>query len=96
MIRSIGKHFPAGVSHTSPEGGMFVWAELPEKTASLDLFEIAVKDKVIFVPGDPFYVNKKRTSTMRLNFSCVDEATIETGISRLGKAIRELLQQSRT
>lgn len=91
MIRSIGKHFPSNVTHTTPEGGMFLWAELPQKAAALDLFELAVKDKVIFVPGDPFYVNKTRTRTMRLNFSCVDEATIETGISRMGAAIRELL-----
>ena len=92
MIRSIRKHFPSDVSHTSPEGGMFVWAELPKNAVSLDLFEIALKDKVIFVPGDPFYVNKTRTNTMRLNFSCVDEKTTEIGISRLGKAIQELLQ----
>ncbi len=92
MLKSIQKHFPAGVTYTKPEGGMFVWAELPEGAIALDLFDIAVKDKVIFVPGDPFYVNKKRTRTMRLNFSCVDEKTIETGISRLGAAIRELLR----
>jgi 2-aminoadipate transaminase len=72
---------------------MFLWAELPNKAAALDLFDLAVKDKVIFVPGDPFYVNKTRAQTMRLNFSCVDEATIETGISRMGTAIRKLLQQ---
>jgi 2-aminoadipate transaminase len=93
MLRSIRKHFPPEVSHTTPEGGMFVWAELPHGAAALDLFEIAVKDKVIFVPGDPFYVNRTRAQTMRLNFSCVDEKTIELGISRLGAAIRELLRK---
>lgn len=92
MLSSIGKHFPQNVKYTKPEGGMFLWAELPQNAASLDLFDLAVKDKVIFVPGDPFYVNKTRTSTMRLNFSCADEETIEIGISRLGEAIRELLQ----
>jgi 2-aminoadipate transaminase len=94
MITSIRKHFPSSVKHTNPEGGMFLWAELPQKAAALDLFELAVKDKVIFVPGDPFYVNKTRTSTMRLNFSCVDEETIEIGIGRLGEAIRELLDKA--
>jgi 2-aminoadipate transaminase len=93
MIRSIQKHFPPSVTHTTPEGGMFLWAELPKKAAALDLFDLAVKDKVIFVPGDPFYINKTRPQTMRLNFSCVDELTIETGISRMGAAIRELLQR---
>ncbi len=91
MLRSMEKHFPPGVMHTRPEGGMFVWAELPEGLAALDLFELAVKENVVFVPGDPFYIDRTRTRTMRLNFSCVDEATIETGIERLGKAIRKLL-----
>jgi len=94
MLGSIRKHFPTRVTYTRPEGGMFVWAELPQGAVALDLFEIAVKDKVIFVPGDPFYVNKTRTQTMRLNFSCADEGTIELGISRLGAAIRELLQKT--
>ncbi len=94
MITSIKKHFPPDVTHTTPQGGMFLWAELPKDAIALDLFEIAVKDKVIFVPGDPFYINKKRTQTMRLNFSCVDERTIETGINRLGAAIRELLSNA--
>jgi 2-aminoadipate transaminase len=91
MVTSIRKHFPAGVTHTTPEGGMFLWAELPRGTTSLELFELAVRDKVIFVPGDPFYVKKTGARTMRLNFSCVDEITIETGVSRLGAAIRKLL-----
>lgn len=87
------KYFSPAVTHTTPEGGIFLWAELPKKATALDLFDLAVKDKVIFVPGDHFYGNKLLTQTMRLNFSCVDEATIETGISRLGAAIRELLQK---
>ncbi len=95
MLSSMARHFPADVTYTRPEGGMFVWAELPGNAAALDLFDLAVKDKVIFVPGDPFYINKKRTQTMRLNFSCVDEGTIETGIGRLGAAIRELLQKAK-
>ncbi len=94
MIQSIRKHFPREVAHTTPQGGMFIWAELPRDCVSLDLFNLAVKEKVIFVPGNPFYVNRTRTRTMRLNFSCVDEPTIEIGINRLGGAIRELLRKS--
>jgi 2-aminoadipate transaminase len=93
MLRSMQDCFPAGVTYTRPEGGMFLWAELPQNVASLDLFDLAVKDNVIFVPGDPFYVNRKRVSTLRLNFSCVDEETIGVGIKRLSNAIHELLQR---
>jgi 2-aminoadipate transaminase len=91
MLDSIKKHFPATVTHTTPEGGMFLWAELPENMKALELFDLAVKDRVVFVPGDPFYINKTGTRTMRLNFSCVDEKTIDIGIERLGNAIRSLL-----
>ncbi|MBN2011691.1 PLP-dependent aminotransferase family protein [candidate division KSB1 bacterium] len=94
MLRSIKKYFPGDVTSTTPEGGMFLWAELPEPLAALDLFDLAVKDHVVFVPGDPFYINKTRTRTMRLNFSCVDEATIETGIMRLANAINVLQEKN--
>jgi 2-aminoadipate transaminase len=92
MLSSIKKHFPPSVRYTKPEGGMFLWAELPQNATSLDLFNLAIKDKVIFVPGDPFYINKTRTRTFRLNFSCVDEETIDIGIGRLGNAIKGLLR----
>ncbi|MFA5309708.1 MAG: PLP-dependent aminotransferase family protein [Dehalococcoidales bacterium] len=91
MLQSIGTYFPPEVSHTCPQGGMFLWATLPENASTRKLLDIAVKDKVIFVPGDPFYINRRETDTMRLNFSCMDEAMINTGIERLGKAIKTLL-----
>lgn len=94
MLSSIEEYFPSDVSYTRPEGGMFLWAELPQNATSLDLFNLAIRDKVIFVPGDPFYINKTGTSTFRLNFSCVDEETIDIGIGRLGNAIRRLLQHA--
>lgn len=94
MLDSIEEDFPAGVSHTRPEGGMFVWAVLPELCSSRELLEMAMKAGVIFVPGDPFYVNRSDTNTMRLNFTCADEATIREGIARLGKAIRSLLART--
>jgi 2-aminoadipate transaminase len=94
MLNSIKNHFPPSVGYTKPGGGMFLWAELPQNTTSLDLFDLAIKDKVIFVPGDPFYTTKTRTRTFRLNFSCVDEETIDIGIGRLGNAIRSLLRKN--
>ena len=92
MLDSINEYFPAGVKHTLPKGGMFLWASLPEDASTRELLELAIKDKVIFVPGDPFYVNRHETNTMRLNFSCVDEETIQVGIKRLANAMKILLR----
>lgn len=94
MLGSMEERFPNGVAHTRPEGGMFVWAELPEGMAALDLFDLAVREKVVFVPGDPFYVGKTRVPAMRINFSCVDEPAIATGITRLAEAMRRMMDRS--
>ncbi len=93
MISSIQRFFPPEVTYTQPEGGMFLWAELPHGMVAADLFELAVEDKVVFVPGDPFYVRGKGHNTLRLNFSCSDVDTIEVGIERLGKAIGKLIER---
>ncbi len=91
MLSAINMYLPESVSSTKPEGGMFLWLTLPEELQAKDLFEVALKKKVAFVPGDPFYVGKKGVNTLRLNFSCTNEDMIEEGIKRLGVAIEELL-----
>jgi 2-aminoadipate transaminase len=91
MVSAIEQHFPDGVRYTKPEGGMFLWATLPEGISSLELFDSAARENVAFVPGAPFYVDGGGASTLRLNYSNSDEATIEEGIKRLGKAIKNLL-----
>lgn len=91
MIESIGEYFPDEVSYTRPEGGMFLWVTLPEGLSALKVFERAIEQKVAFVPGDPFYVNKKNVNTLRLNFSSVDEETIRIGIKKLGGVLKTMV-----
>lgn len=92
MVSMIEKYFPQEVKSTRPEGGMFLWATLPEGFSSLELFDIALKENVAFVPGDPFYVNEKGTNTMRLNYTNATEEKIEEGIKRLSVAIKGLIK----
>jgi 2-aminoadipate transaminase len=90
MIGAVEDFFPPDVRYTNPAGGMFLWVTLPEGMSSMALFEAAIKKKVAFVPGTPFYVDRKDSNTLRLNFSCSDEPTIVEGIKRLGDSIKEL------
>ena len=90
MIGAIQDFFPPDVRYTNPAGGMFLWVTLPEGMSSMALFEAAIKKKVAFVPGTPFYVDRKDINTLRLNFSCSDKPTIVEGIKRLGDSIKEL------
>ncbi|WP_320172546.1 PLP-dependent aminotransferase family protein [Maridesulfovibrio sp.] len=91
MVRAIEEYFPAEVKVTRPEGGMFLWVTLPEGMSSMDLFDEAIKNRVAFVPGRPFYVDGSGENTFRLNFSNSDEAHIEEGIKRLGTGIKNFL-----
>ncbi|MBI5681026.1 MAG: PLP-dependent aminotransferase family protein [Methanobacterium sp.] len=91
MVKMIEQHFPDDVNYTKPEGGMFLWVTLPEGLSSLDLFDIAIKENVAFVPGKAFFADGSGNNTLRLNFSNSNEEKIEEGIKRLGKAIYELM-----
>lgn len=86
MIDCVGRYLPAEVKLILPEGGMFLWGELPAGYNSMALFGYAQKEKVVFVPGDPFYTNRINTSTFRLNFSCSTPEVIEDGMIRLARA----------
>lgn len=91
MISMIEEHFPEGVEYTRPEGGMFLWVTLPDGLSSMDLFYLAIKQNVAFVPGRAFFTHGSGDNTLRLNFSNSDEEKIEEGMKRLGDAIYKLM-----
>ena len=91
MTDAMAEFFPADVTFTKPEGGMFLWATLPEGVSTMDLFPKALDQGVAFVPGDPFYAEPGKRSTMRLNFTNADEDTIRDGIRRLAEVIAAAL-----
>jgi 2-aminoadipate transaminase len=91
MVAAIEAHFPPEVRITRPQGGMFLWATLPEKLSALDLFDHAIKQNVAFVPGMPFFVDGGGDHNMRLNYSNADESKIEEGIRRLGLVMKQSL-----
>ncbi len=88
MLTALEAHMPEGVTWTRPEGGMFIWLELPKHIKSADLLAQSLKsERVAFVPGHAFFADGSGTNTLRLSFSRTDEATIDEGIVRLGRLI---------
>jgi 2-aminoadipate transaminase len=90
MVSAIQRYFPANVRFTHPEGGMFLWITLPDGLPAMQVFNEAIRQKVAFVPGDPFYVDRKNVNTLRLNYSSVDAETITIGIERLGNVLKSM------
>lgn len=79
--------FPAGISSTKPEGGLFIWVDLPENISALSLLQKAIERKVAFVPGTHFYVDGGHDNTLRLNFSGSTLAQIDQGMDILNDLI---------
>ncbi|MGA7434806.1 MAG: PLP-dependent aminotransferase family protein [Solirubrobacterales bacterium] len=91
MIGAMSEYFPHGASWNKPEGGLFIWASMPDVLNSADLLAKALTQGVAFVPGTAAYVDGRGASSMRLNFSGVKEDEIIEGIRRIGKVAREQL-----
>lgn len=83
------KYFPEGTKLVRPEGGMFIWLELPENISATEMFQEAVNRKVAYVPGTHFYANGGHNNTLRLNFTMVSEDKIEKGMKILGEMFSE-------
>jgi 2-aminoadipate transaminase len=87
MLAALERFFPPGVGWTRPQGGLFLWATLPEGCDAAELLTEALKEKVAFVPGAAFHPNGGGRNTMRLNFSYSRPEVIEEGIRRLGGVV---------
>ena len=90
MLEALGEHFGSAASWTKPQGGLFIWATLPDYIDTTDLLARALESEgVAFVPGRAAYLDGRGASSMRLNFAGVPEENIREGIRRIGKVVRE-------
>lgn len=87
MVEALKREFPSGVIWSQPQGGMFLWLQLPDGMDTEALMSSALLEKVAFVPGHSFFVNGGGQNTMRLNFSNSSPVLIEEGIRRLARLI---------
>lgn len=78
-----------GVEWNTPDGGMFLWARLPQGMSAAELLPRAVDQGVAFVPGAPFYAQGGDARTMRLSFVTATHEQIDTGIAALARAVKE-------
>src|SRR3954467_3105582 len=94
MLASLKEFFPEEVTWTHPAGGLFLWVTLPEGMDCHQLFKVAVKNEVAFVPGDCFFTGEGDGKlNMRLNFSYTNPDQIREGIRRLSSAIKAQIKE---
>ena len=88
MLSMMAEKFPVGVKFTKPEGGMFIWVELPNGLNADMLLDDAIDAGVAYIPGEYFYANEGEKNTMRMNYTTVSEEQIKKGITILADVIK--------
>lgn len=91
MLEAMKKYFPKEIKVAPSEGGMFFWVTLPKEVLAKTVFKKAIEHKVIFIPGDPFYVDAHNIHTLRLNYTSPKTEELEEGIKRLAAVFKEVL-----
>jgi 2-aminoadipate transaminase len=87
LLAALSEHLPAGSRWTRPEGGLFVWIELPDGYDAEAVLPRAIERGVAFVPGRYFYAGEPRRETLRVSFATATPAELADGAARLGAAI---------
>ncbi|MBX9956299.1 PLP-dependent aminotransferase family protein [Peribacillus simplex] len=96
MMRSMKEFFPKNLSYSKPEGGLFIWVELPEGIDSTHILTECLKNNVACVPGTPFFPNGTQKNTLRLNYSNMSNEKIIEGIKRMGEVLHHELEKELT
>jgi DNA-binding transcriptional MocR family regulator len=89
MLQSLTDLMPLGMTWTRPQGGLFVWATLPEGLDSKAMVPRSIAARVAYVPGTGFYADGTGQRHLRLNFSFPTPERIREGLRRLAGVIEQ-------
>ncbi len=90
MLQAIKQYFPTATRVTRPEGGYFLWVELPESVNALDVHRLAIGKKITIVPGPIFSARKKYGNCIRLNYGLLWSPRMEVAMATLGEIVTSL------
>jgi GntR family transcriptional regulator/MocR family aminotransferase len=96
MLEALEHHMPATTRWQSPQGGLFIWVQLPAGLSATELHPLAGEEGVSYAPGSLFFPGERPQSYLRLNFVMNSTEVIQEGIRRLGKAVERLLARRKS
>ena len=82
---AVARHFPKGTRATRPQGGYFIWVELPERIDTLQLHRAALGHGISIAPGPLFSATGGFGNFLRLNYGHPWNGGLEQGMATLGK-----------
>lgn len=89
MMDKLQEHMGESITYTQPDGGLFLWCDLPAHVPMLDYAKTAAAQGVAVVPGNAFLVNEQDPcNAIRLNFSTPSDEQIVKGVEILGQVLK--------
>jgi 2-aminoadipate transaminase len=85
MLAALERYMPDGARWTNPQGGFFIWVELPESIDTAKILSKASEIGVNYLPGSACFASGRGKNSLRLAFSYVPLEQIEPGIRKLGE-----------
>lgn len=87
MAAAVERHFPAGTRLARPQGGYFMWLELPPQVDALQLHQEALARGISIAPGPIFSAKKAFANYLRLNFGHPHGERQQAAIATLGELV---------
>jgi 2-aminoadipate transaminase len=81
------EYLPPDATWVKPEGGFFVWVDLPEEMDTDVLLAKAAAKGVIFLPSSWFFPDRSKRNSFRLSFSAIPEEQMAEGVRRIGEVL---------
>jgi DNA-binding transcriptional MocR family regulator len=88
LLASLQKHFPNGYRVTRPDGGYFLWVELPRGVDALDVHRLALDRGISVAPGPIFSPRREFRNCLRLNYGHSWTPELDRAIQTLGQLVR--------
>lgn len=84
-LRAVAKHFPPGTRVTQPQGGYFLWVELPREVDALKLHRLALSQRISLAPGHLFSADHARFGhCVRINYGHPEDERFEAAMKVVG------------
>jgi len=91
-LEAIAAHFPAGTRVTRPEGGYFLWVELPQPFDALQLHRLALAQRISIAPGHVFSADRRFGHCLRINYGLPDASRLRDALRTLGQLAQGLIR----
>lgn len=91
MLGAIARYFPSQTRVSQPEGGYFLWLELPEQVDTLQLFKTALAQGISIAPGPIFSPTRRFRHCIRLNYGGAWNDASDKAMQALGRIIHSML-----